>query len=53
MSVVVGSIFARPRPTERVPIECGRNPHNESYLTTKADKLGHLLQLPSEAKRRG
>jgi GTP cyclohydrolase II len=32
--------------TERVPIECGRNPHNESYLTTKADKLGHLLQMP-------
>jgi GTP cyclohydrolase II len=32
---------------ERVPIECGRNPHNESYLTTKADKLGHLLQLPT------
>jgi GTP cyclohydrolase II len=31
---------------ERVPIECGRNPHNESYLTTKADKLGHLLHLP-------
>lgn len=30
---------------ERVPIECGRNPHNESYLTTKADKLGHLLQM--------
>jgi GTP cyclohydrolase II len=33
--------------TERVPIECGRNPHNESYLTAKADKLGHLLQLPA------
>ena len=32
--------------TERVPIECGRNPHNESYLTTKADKLGHLLKVP-------
>lgn len=36
---------------ERVPIECGRNPHNESYLTTKADKLGHLLQLPVEPPR--
>ena len=36
--------------TERVPIECGRNPHNESYLTTKADKLGHLLQFPERAK---
>lgn len=33
---------------ERVPIECGRNPHNEAYLTTKADKLGHLLQVPPE-----
>ncbi|MBI3171649.1 MAG: GTP cyclohydrolase II, partial [Hydrocarboniphaga effusa] len=32
--------------TERVPIECGRNPHNDSYLTTKANKLGHLLKLP-------
>ena len=36
------------RISERVPIECGRNPHNDSYLTTKADKLGHLLQLPSD-----
>ena len=31
---------------ERVPIECGRNPHNDAYLTTKANKLGHLLKLP-------
>lgn len=30
--------------SERVPIQCGRNPHNDSYLTTKADKMGHLLQ---------
>ena len=29
---------------ERVAIECGRNPHNEGYLTTKAGKLGHLLK---------
>lgn len=36
---------------ERVAIECGRNPHNESYLTTKADKLGHLLHLPVEPPR--
>jgi GTP cyclohydrolase II len=36
---------------ERVPIECGRNPHNESYLTTKADKLGHLLNLPVTGPR--
>ncbi|MCK5770243.1 MAG: GTP cyclohydrolase II [Algiphilus sp.] len=31
---------------ERVPIECGRNPHNESYLTTKAGRLGHLMRTP-------
>ena len=30
---------------ERIPLECGRNPHNEAYLTTKANKLGHLLQV--------
>ena len=29
---------------ERISIHCGRNPHNEEYLHTKADKLGHLLQ---------
>ncbi len=34
---------------ERLPIECGRNPHNDAYLTTKANKLGHLLRLPAEA----
>ena len=32
--------------TERVAIECGRNPHNEGYLSAKADKLGHLLKRP-------
>jgi len=31
---------------ERVALETGRNPHNESYLATKASKLGHLLGLP-------
>jgi len=36
---------------ERVPIECGRNPHNESYLSAKADKLGHLLHLPPPGPR--
>jgi GTP cyclohydrolase II len=30
--------------TERVPVECGRNPHNTAYLATKADKLGHLIK---------
>ncbi len=29
--------------TERIPIQCGRNPHNDAYLATKAGKLGHLL----------
>lgn len=29
---------------ERVSIEVGRNPHNQSYLDTKASKLGHFLQ---------
>jgi len=29
---------------ERVPILVGRNPHNEKYLTTKADKLGHMMK---------
>ena len=28
---------------ERVPLEVGRNPHNDQYLLTKAGKLGHLL----------
>jgi GTP cyclohydrolase II len=31
---------------ERVPVECGRNKHNEAYLTAKATKLGHLIRLP-------
>ncbi len=28
---------------ERVPIQVRSNPHNERYLKTKKDKLGHLL----------
>lgn len=28
---------------DRVPIEVGRNPHNDQYLRTKAGKLGHWL----------
>lgn len=30
---------------ERVPLQVDGNPHNLSYLETKRDKLGHLLQL--------
>lgn len=29
--------------TERVPLQVGRNPHNEGYLDTKRAKLGHWL----------
>jgi GTP cyclohydrolase II len=28
---------------ERVPLQFGKNPHNEHYLSTKHGKLGHLL----------
>jgi len=30
--------------TERVAIETGLNPHNESYLAVKGSKLGHLFK---------
>ncbi len=30
---------------ENVPIEIEANPHNEKYLQTKKDKLGHVLSL--------
>lgn len=29
---------------ERLPLQVGRNPHNDAYLSTKASKLGHWLQ---------
>ncbi|MRX27684.1 GTP cyclohydrolase II [Kangiella sp. HZ709] len=29
--------------TERVALQFGENPHNESYLSTKQSKLGHLF----------
>ncbi|UZE95547.1 GTP cyclohydrolase II [Alkalimarinus alittae] len=28
----------------RVPLQVGKNPYNEGYLATKADKLGHWLK---------
>jgi 3,4-dihydroxy 2-butanone 4-phosphate synthase/GTP cyclohydrolase II len=31
--------------TEVVPIEIESNPHNQSYLQTKRDKLGHTLRV--------
>lgn len=34
---------------ERVPLEVGRNPHNQGYLNTKASKLGHYLQQAPQA----
>jgi 3,4-dihydroxy 2-butanone 4-phosphate synthase / GTP cyclohydrolase II len=33
---------------ESVPIEMPSNPHNEHYLTTKRDKMGHtLVNIPT------
>lgn len=29
---------------ERLPIKTGQNPHNESYLAVKMNKLGHLFE---------
>src|SRR5205814_2884134 len=37
---------------ERVPIRIPSNPHNERYLNTKRDKLGHLLPWVRRAPRR-
>jgi len=28
---------------ERIPIKVGENPHNENYLKTKKEKMGHLI----------
>lgn len=31
--------------TQTIPIEIASNPHNEKYLLTKKEKMGHLLNL--------
>ena len=36
---------------ERVPLEMCSNPHNERYLQTKRDKLGHLILLDGEERK--
>ena len=40
--------------TGRIPIEIGANPHNESYLETKKNKMNHIIdhspKLPSVKK---
>ncbi len=36
---------------ERIPLEAGKNPHNEKYLQTKAGKLGHLFEPHSVASQ--
>ena len=35
---------------ERLPLEMGPNPHNERYLQTKRDKLGHLILLDPDQR---
>ncbi|MDB6063727.1 MAG: cyclohydrolase [Verrucomicrobiaceae bacterium] len=34
---------------ERIPLQIGRNVHNNKYLTTKAGKLGHMLDHQLES----
>ncbi len=36
--------------SDRLPHQCGANPHNETYLLTKATKLGHLLELDDDVQ---
>ncbi len=35
---------------EQLPIEIPPNPHNQNYLTTKREKLGHTLKLQAVTK---
>ncbi|MEW6993629.1 GTP cyclohydrolase II [Colwelliaceae bacterium MEBiC 14330] len=32
--------------SKRVPLDDGQNSYNKSYLTTKKNKMGHLLNIP-------
>jgi len=34
---------------ENVPLEIASNPHNQRYLETKREKLGHDLQVNKDA----
>ena len=36
---------------ERVPIEVPSNPENEVYLSTKRDKLGHMILVNKTSKK--
>ena len=36
---------------ERIAIQVGENAHNQNYLDTKRDKMGHLLSLPKRVSR--
>jgi 3,4-dihydroxy 2-butanone 4-phosphate synthase / GTP cyclohydrolase II len=38
---------------ERVPLEVRPNQHNERYLTTKRDKLGHLILIDAKNSTEG
>ena len=38
---------------ERVPLEVYPNQHNERYLTTKRDKLGHLILIDAKNSAKG
>ena len=41
------------RIAERVPLVIRANPNNEKYLSTKREKMGHLLDFPPEARETG
>jgi GTP cyclohydrolase II len=37
--------------TEQIPIESTPNPHNENYLRTKVERLGHTIGTDLDAPR--